>query len=205
MKLQGLYAITDSVLTPLESILDKTREAISGGARVIQFREKTKSDEELLDAALKLCTLCREMGAVFIVNDRVELARMVNAHGVHIGKDDADIASARRMLPGGIIGVSCYNSLDLAVKMEREGADYVAFGSLFSSVTKPEAVRADLDLIREAKQRLTIPVCAIGGITPENAGHVIEAGADMVAVISALWKAGDIRTQAERFACRFKG
>jgi len=203
MKLKGLYAITDEKLTPPESILDMVRSAIIGGAKIIQLRDKKRADRDLLDVARKLCLLCRDMGVIFMINDRVELAQKVNAHGVHIGKDDTDIFTARRMLPGRIIGVSCYNSLDRALEMENRGADYAAFGSLFPSSTKPGAVRADPALIKEAKSRLQIPVCAIGGITPENAPLAVEAGADMVAIVSSLWKAKDIRRQAERFARLF--
>jgi len=203
MKLKGLYAITDTAPTPEQSLLDKVKAAISGGAGIIQLRAKEKTDRELLDIARNLCLLCKEMGSVFIVNDRVELAQRVSAHGVHIGKEDTDLSTVRRMLPRKIIGVSCYNSLDAAVEMEKKGADYVAFGSLFPSPTKPEAVHAPLSLLKVAKKRLTVPICAIGGITPENTAQVVEAGAAMVAVISGLWCADDIFSQAQRFARQF--
>ncbi len=204
MKLEGLYAITDAALTPEPSLLNKVRKAIGGGASIVQFREKEKTDRELLDTARSLCLLCREMGAVFIVNDRVELAQRVDAHGVHIGKDDCELSTVRRMLPGRIIGVSCYNSLEAALEMEKGGADYVAFGSVFPSPTKPEAVHAPLSLLKAAGKRLRVPVCAIGGITVENAAQVLEAGAAMAAVISGLWTADDIFSQAERFARLFE-
>ena len=204
MVLKGLYAITDSKLTPKESILDLVRSAITGGAKIIQLRDKEKTDRELKDLAEKLCLLCREMDAIFMVNDRPELAAGIGAHGVHIGKDDTDISTARKLLPGGIIGVSCYNSIERAVEMERRGADYVAFGSLFPSPTKPGAVKAPLSLVQNAKMRLKIPVCGIGGITPENAKLAVDAGADMVAVISSLWKAASVKEQAQRFSRLFK-
>ncbi len=201
-KLRGLYAITDSLMLHAPDMPEKVRKAIAGGASIIQLREKHLPDEKLLDTALQLCAICREMGAVFIINDRVELARMVNAHGVHIGKDDMELSAARQRFPG-IIGVSCYNSLDRAIRLEKAGADYVAFGSIFPSPTKPGATRASLSLLQEARRRLAVPVCAIGGITPENAMEAIKAGAQMVAVISSLWNAPDTAEQARRFARLF--
>ena len=204
MRLQGLYAITGAELVADETLMHEVRKAILGGAKIVQLREKKRTDSELINTAQKLCTLCKDMGAVFIINDRIELAQKVEAHGIHIGKDDIDLFTARRMLPNGIIGVSCYNSLETAIEMERKGADYVAFGSFFLSPTKPQAVHVPLSLLRAAKTRLTIPVCSIGGITPENAEQLVEAGADMLAVISSLWQAPDIRRQAERFACLFR-
>jgi len=204
VKLKGLYAITDSNLISQDSIVQRVSEAILGGAAIIQLREKERSDGELMELASRLCHLCKKQGAIFIVNDRVKLAQKVHAHGVHIGKDDSDLYTARKMLPDKIIGVSCYNSLQRAIEMEEAGADYVAFGSFFPSPTKPQAVKAPLTLLQEARKVLSIPICAIGGITPENAAHVIEAGAHMVAVISSLWKAPDIKEQAQRFARLFE-
>ncbi len=203
MKLRGLYAITDSRLTPTPSILEMVDKAISGGAAIVQLRDKNKPDKELLEMATRLCRLCKDRGVIFIVNDRIELAKLTDAHGIHIGKDDIDPSSARAMLPGKIIGVSCYNSLETAIEAEKAGADYVAFGSFFPSPTKPNAVEVPLRLLTQARTSLRIPICAIGGIDPNNAIQTIYAGADMVAVISSLWEAPDVKAQAQRFAKLF--
>jgi len=149
--------------------------------------------------------LCRAYGALSIVNDDVELAARVGADGVHIGKEDAALAYARNRLgQGAVIGVSCYNRLDLALEAAAQGADYVAFGSFFPSRVKPEAVPASLDLLREARQTLSLPLCAIGGITADNAAPLVEAGADMLAVISDVFAAAEIEAAARRYAPLFE-
>ncbi len=190
--LRGLYAITDERLTPYSSIISYVKKALQGGAKIIQLRDKSKSDDELLFVAQAIKELCDSFGAFFIVNDRVDLAISSGADGVHIGKDDESITAARLLLgPEKIIGVSCYNDLERALFMEDAGADYVAFGSFFPSPTKPDAVRATVELLEKAKKELSIPICAIGGITLKNAFSLIRAGADMVAVISDLWRPED--------------
>ena len=202
--LKGLYAITDELLTPYNLILDKVKEALSGGARIIQLRDKTHKDEELISISLKLKDICEEFNCLFIVNDRVNLAKRVGAHGVHIGKDDISLKEARKELGNkAIIGVSCYNRLELATKYEKMGADYVAFGSFFPSPTKPDAVKAEMDLLKKAKRRLNVPICAIGGINRENAGLLVEKGADMVAVISGLWRCKDIQQRSKEISSIF--
>ena len=201
--MKGLYAITDPKLTPYHMMEALVEAAIDGGARLIQLRDKELSDRELAPMARRLLSLCQQRGVLFVVNDRVELAAAIGAHGVHIGKGDADYQTARRLMGARIIGVSCYNRLDLAEHFQALGADYVAFGSVFPSPTKPDAARAELSLISEASRRLAIPVCAIGGITVDNAAEVAAAGADMAAVISGLWDAGDpesVRLRASQFA-----
>ncbi len=204
-KLKGLYALTDRVLTPRELLTRKVREALLGGARIIQLRDKASTDEELVPVSLELKDLCEGFGRLFIVNDRVSLAKKVKAHGVHIGKDDISLERAREELGDkAIIGVSCYNSLELAMKYERMGADYVAFGSFFPSPTKPGAVRADTGLLKKARGRLNVPICAIGGINHENAGLLVENGVDMVAVVSALWKSKDIKKGAREISSIFE-
>ena len=148
--------------------------------------------------------LCREHGAISIINDDVELAAEVGADGVHIGKDDAALSAARaRLGQGAVIGMSCYNRLELALDAECQSADYAAFGAFFPSRTKPNAVFADIDLLREAKEKMNIPVCAIGGITAERAQTLVEVGADMLAVISDVFAADDIEAAARRFAQLF--
>jgi thiamine-phosphate pyrophosphorylase len=149
--------------------------------------------------------MCRPLGVPLIINDDVELAAQVMAKGVHLGKGDADIASARAKLgPNAIIGVSCYNDLDCAIDAEQAGADYVAFGSFFPSRTKPNAVKAEMELLRQAKQQLTIPVVAIGGINADNGAQLVEAGADMLAVITELFGQADVLGAAEKISNLFE-
>jgi thiamine-phosphate pyrophosphorylase len=175
--------------------------ALRGGARLVQYRDKSDDNARRLDEATALAALCREQGALLLINDDVELAAASGAHGVHLGKDDVEIATARRRLPGdGLIGISCYNQLERARQAADQGADYVAFGSFFPSPTKPHAARAELDLLRCARLELSLPVVAIGGISPENGAALVRAGADMLAVISAVFAAPDITAAARAFA-----
>ena len=149
--------------------------------------------------------LCRTHSIPLIINDDVELALTVGADGVHLGKNDLALEAARAALgEEKILGASCYDSLSRAQAAQQAGASYVAFGSFFASAVKPDAVRAPVDILRAAKVKLSIPVVAIGGITLENAGALIEAGAHSLAVISALFDAADIRSSAERFAGLFE-
>jgi len=195
--LTGLYAITDSSQNQLES---KVELALKGGARILQYRDKSSDQTRRLTQAKRLLDLCRRHDAIFIINDDVELAKAIGADGVHLGRDDHDIESARIALGNeAIIGLSCYNQLDLAVSAQNAGADYVAFGRFFPSSTKPHAVQAEIELLSAAKRTLRLPIVAIGGITPENGALLIEAGADMLAVIQGLFAQQDIRTAAEQF------
>ena len=199
-----LYVVTpDIAATAL--LLAATQAALAGGARLVQYRNKTAAENLRGEQASALRELCRRGGAAFIINDHVELAREIDADGVHVGADDASVAVARsRLGRGKIIGVSCYNDLSRAQSAAAQGADYVAFGSFFASSVKPGAVRAPLALLREARQRLRLPVVAIGGITLDNAGALIRAGADAVAVISALFDAPDIEIAARKFCRLFR-
>ena len=202
---RGLYAITDSKLLSPERMVEAVAMAIQGGAVMIQYRDKGDDIMRRQWEASDLSNLCRPLGVPLIINDDVDLAVEIMARGVHLGKDDADIASARRKLPAnGIIGVSCYNDLQYAIEAEKAGADYVAFGSFFPSPTKPDAVRADIELLRQAKQKLSIPVVAIGGITADNGAPLVEAGADMLAVISDVFGQADVMAAAERIANLFE-
>ena len=202
---RGLYAITDSKLLSPERLVEAVALAIQGGAQMIQYRNKGGDAPQRQWEASDINNMCRALGIPLIINDDVALAARVMAAGVHLGKDDADIAAARATLgPRAIIGVSCYNDVAWAVAAEQAGADYVAFGSFFPSRVKPGAVRAEIDLIHEAKQKLTIPVVAIGGITADNGRQLIEAGADMLAVITEVFGQADIRGAAERFADLFE-
>ncbi|MGH8128465.1 MAG: thiamine phosphate synthase [Gammaproteobacteria bacterium] len=192
-----LYVLTDERLGGrLEMAVDA---ALKGGARLIQYRDKSTDDAKRESEARLLRALTRRYGALLIVNDDPELAARVEADGVHLGRDDAGIAAARRLLGTElIIGVSCYDSLQLARDAVVAGADYIAFGSVYPSPTKPDAVRAPLSLFREAKRALDVPLCAIGGITPDNAGPVLTAGAALLAVISAVVFAEDSEAVARR-------
>ena len=203
-RVAGLYAIADTQYLDDARLLPVVSEAIAGGARVIQYRDKSHDLPARLAQAKKIAALCRQHGVLFIVNDDVELAKQTAADGVHLGREDASLAQARAKLGSqAIIGVSCYNDLARAVKAQAEGADYVAFGSFFPSRTKPQAVRAGLELLCEAKQKLHIPVVAIGGITPENGAHLVAAGADALAVIEGVFGQTDVRAAAERYARLF--
>lgn len=206
MVLKGLYAITDPLLTPYESdiILLKVETVLKAGAKIIQLRDKNNDDEFLLPIAKKLKKLCESYQAIFIVNDRIDLAIKCDAHGVHLGKDDFSFKEARQLLKEKIIGVSCYGDLERAKLAESLGANYVAFGSFFPSPTKPEAKLVKKEVLSEAKKVLKVPVCAIGGITLERAKELINLGADMIAVISDLWKAKDLFGRAKAYVELFK-
>jgi thiamine-phosphate pyrophosphorylase len=194
-RLRGLYAVTPE--TPdTESLVARARLCLEGGARLLQYRAKRIAPELALAQARRLAAECRAQGALFIVNDSVDLALASGADGVHLGRDDADPASARARLPHAVIGVSCYDEPERARRAAAAGADYVAIGSLFPSSTKRSAVRAPLAAIAKAKAIGGLPVAAIGGIAPDNAAAVVAAGADMVAVISALFDAPDVRGAA---------
>jgi thiamine-phosphate pyrophosphorylase len=203
-RLTGLYAITDEKLIA-EDVFDHAIEsALQGGTKIIQYRDKSADRQKRLQQASALVSLCTRYQAICIINDDIELAREVNAHGVHLGKDDASLKEARQTLgPDAIIGVSCYNDLALALEAEKNSADYVAFGAIFSSPTKPHAAQAELDMITQAKQQLFIPVCTIGGITDKNIGLVIQHGADMAAIISGLFSADDIEQRARSLSQHF--
>jgi len=198
-KLAGLYAVTpDEARTDI--LLRKVDQALAGGAAALQYRNKTAAPELKLEQGRALAALCRTAGAAFIVNDDVALALELDADGAHLGADDGDLAEARRRLgPGKLLGASCYDRIELAAAAVQAGVDYLAFGSVFSSVTKPGAVRAPLTLFAEARRRFQLPLVAIGGINLQNAPQVFAAGADAVAVISAVFDAGDIAEHAAAF------
>jgi thiamine-phosphate pyrophosphorylase len=199
----GLYALTPDLLDS-DELIARVAAAIEGGASVIQYRSKIASPPLRRAQALALRDLCAGRGVTFIVNDDVDLAYAVDADGVHLGRDDAPILRARRRLGhGAIIGASCYDSLDSATAAVGAGADYVAFGSFFASPIKPAAARAKPPLLTAAKARLSVPVVAIGGITPANAAPLVAAGADALAVISAVFRAADVTAAARAFADLF--
>jgi thiamine-phosphate pyrophosphorylase len=170
----------------------------------VQYRAKALSAELALQQARGIADLCRAHDAAFIVNDSIELALAARADGVHVGRDDAGAARARAALPAGIVGVSCYDKPGLAIAARDAGADYVAIGSVFASRSKPHAARASLANVREAKALSGLPVAAIGGIDRHNAADAIDAGADMVAVIAAVFEAPDVRSAARGIAALFE-
>lgn len=203
LPLRGLYVITDAHLQAPERLAERVEAALRGGARVVQYRDKGDDGARRLREAQTLRRLCRGR-ALFIVNDDVGLAAEVEADGVHLGEDDAALTAARRTLGADArIGVSCYNQLALAHAAVAAGADYVAFGSVFPSPTKPQARRADLELLQRARAELAVPVVAIGGIDADNAGAVIKAGANALAVISAVFGQPDPEAAAHRIARLF--
>lgn len=199
-QLRGLYAITDRGLAIDQSLAGQVEAALQGGVRVIQYRDKSNDRQRRLMEASQLIQLTRKYHALLIINDDVGLADRVGADGVHLGKHDSDLEPTRRRLGAdSIIGISCYNRLDLARQAQQAGADYVAFGRFFPSVTKPEAIQALPQLLTQAKLELDLPLVAIGGITPENGGPLLTAGADMLAVIHSVFGRPDIRQACEQF------
>lgn len=187
-KIKGLYAITDPQLLPDELLLTSVEQAILGGTRIIQYRNKQASMTVQEHQAQQLSDLCKQHQVCFIINDNPQLAKRVNADGVHVGKEDGKISDARQQLGDkAIIGVSCYNHLDNALRAIEQGANYVAFGRFFPSQTKPEAVQADLQLLEAAAEQLSVPIVAIGGVTRNNAAQLIKRGAHAVAVINDLF------------------
>ncbi len=197
---RGLYVITDG---PRSDLLVAVEAALAGGARLVQYRDKTNDIARRLSEGSALAALCSRYDVPLIINGDVQLASAVHAAGVHLGADGADIDAARRTLgTNAIIGVSCYDSVARARGSVAAGADYVAFGAFFASVSKPTAPHAPLDVLRHAAG-LGVPLVAIGGITPDNAPGLIAAGAHYLAVISAVFAAGDIAAAARQFASHF--
>lgn len=200
-----MYAITDSALITPDKLTEAAARAIMGGAAVIQYRDKGTDTTRREREARGLLALCRAHGVPLIINDDIDLAATIGADGVHLGRDDITLDEARRRLGDTtLIGMSCYNDLARAEAAQAAGADYVAFGRFFGSHTKPNAVQAGVELLHQAKQQLDIPIAAIGGITVENGAALIEAGADMLAVIHGVFGQTDITGAARSIALLFK-
>lgn len=198
--IRGLYAITPDIQDTAE-LLHKVRLALQGGALLVQYRNKIADTALRLKQAHALRGLTREFAVPLIINDDAALAQQVAADGAHLGGEDGSVAAARAVLGSGkLIGVSCYNQLDLARDAVRQGADYVAFGSFFASTVKPDACVAAPDLLRQARHEIALPLVAIGGITEQNGVQLLEAGANALAVISAVFAAPDIRSAARQFS-----
>lgn len=202
--IHGLYAITDSKMIAPKKFFARVRQALEGGAGVIQYRDKSQHHELRLEQASIVVALCKEFDAISIINDDIELAKAVQADGLHIGSEDDDLAFARKELgPNKLIGVSCYASLDLANQAVAGSADYVAFGSIFASSTKPQAPVAGLNILHQAKQELNVPIVAIGGINLDNLPDVVAAGVDSVAIISGVFANNDVTAAAKNFTKAF--
>ena len=204
-RLHGLYAITPD-LADTGLLVAKASAALAGGAAVLQYRNKVADRAHRREQAFALARVRAARGGLYIVNDDPELAREVDADGVHLGEDDASILAARELIgPDRIIGVSCYNDLDRARRAVESGADYVAFGSFFASTIKPGARSAKPELLSRARS-LDVPLVAIGGITAQNAAQLVDAGADAVAVISDVFgrDIDDVTAAADAIARLFK-
>jgi thiamine-phosphate pyrophosphorylase len=203
-KLHGLYAITDARLQADGRLCERVDLAIDGGAAIIQYRDKSTDTRRRREQARALADLCQARGVCLIINDDVALAADCGADGVHLGSEYSALSTARHLLGDtAIIGISCYNRLDLAQQAVDQGADYLAFGRFFPSQTKPDAVQASIELIREARARWSLPVAAIGGITPDNAPSLLAAGAAMLAVVQGVFAATDVRQAAASYAVLF--
>lgn len=203
--MRGLYAITDSsLLDNLPKLTNAVTAALQGGCAIVQYRDKSTAQQRRLQEALALRDLCRQYQATFLINDDIDLAYEAQADGVHLGQGDANVAAARQRLGShAIIGVTCHDQLALAQQAATEGADYVAFGRFYASQTKPNASAAPLSLLAAAKQHLTLPVVAIGGINIANAADTQTAGADMLAVCHHLFGADSpqqIQQRAKQFS-----
>jgi thiamine-phosphate pyrophosphorylase len=197
--LKGLYVITDNKLTPNDTIIQNVESSLKGGAKIVQLRDKVNDDETIIKIATTLQELCKKYDATFIMNDRVDLAIKLKTDGLHIGKSDYDNFIKIRRDFDGIIGVSCYGNVNKAKEFETFGADYVAFGSFFSSPTKPDSNIVDLETIKVAKNRLNISVCAIGGINIENVQRVLNNRPDMICVISDIFSSDDIEKKCKDY------
>ena len=203
--LHGVYAITDPSFSTGQELAHAVENAILGGAQIIQYRDKDSDAKKRYAEAEALQYVCQRHEVPLIINDDIELARACCAAGVHLGETDISIELARERLgDDAIIGASCYDSLQRAQQAQASGANYVAFGSVFASPTKPDAIRIDLDLLVTAKRILSIPVCAIGGINASNAATVLETGVDLLAVISDIFGHPDVEEATRQLAALFR-
>ena len=191
--LRGLYAITDPVLLPEDQLIASVEQALLGGASIIQYRDKGATEVELIRRAESLASCCKAHQRPLIINDRVDICKRVNADGVHLGQEDNAIKSAREQLGStAIIGATCHNSVHLAEQALADGASYIAFGRFFNSHSKQHAPPADLSIFKEAESKIPLPKVAIGGINLDNGQSVLDHGADMIAVIHALFASSDL-------------
>lgn len=193
-----LYLVTDYRI-PFNELLEKTKEALVGGVTIVQYRAKNKETKEMFNEAKELKELCDDFGALFLVNDRIDVALEVKAHGVHIGQDDMEVSIAREIMPkDAVIGVTVHNKEE-ALKAIKDGADNLGVGALFSTNNKDDATLMTLETLREIKSVSNIPLYGIGGITPYNLNEDILENLDGVAVISALLNSDNIREKSKEF------
>jgi len=194
-RLRGLYAITDPELLPEDKLVASVEQALLGGASIIQYRDKRATEVELIRRAESLASCCKAHQRPLIINDRIDICKRVNADGVHLGQEDNAIKSAREQLGStAIIGATCHNSVSLAEQALADGASYIAFGRFFNSHSKQQAPPADLSIFREAESKIPLPKVAIGGINLDNGQSVLDQGADMIAVIHALFASSNFST-----------
>lgn len=202
-EISGLYAITPD-LENTNDLLNKVQQALEGRVQLIQYRNKLANEILRRKQAKLLLQLCREYGIPLIINDHLDLAIEIDADGLHVGQDDISVTKARNQFgQDKIIGASCYNNLDLAVQAEKEGADYVAFGAFFSSLTKPNTISVTMDLVDQAKKKISLPIVAIGGIKLANARTVIQGGCAAVAVCNDLFHTENIKATATQYSQLF--
>lgn len=200
--LRGLYAITDSALLAEGRLLPYVEAALQGGARLVQYRDKSQDANRRQDEAAALADLCRQHGAQLIINDDLALARQLGV-GLHLGQEDGSLAAARADLGAdALLGGTCHASLELAEVATQAGVSYLAFGRFFASSTKPNAPPAPLELLDQARSRFALPVCAIGGVTLDNAPYLLDHGVDLIAVVHSLFSAADA-SEVERRARAF--
>ena len=205
--LRVLYAITDAAIATRrnQSLITMVTAALRGGARLIQYRDKSAATQQRYTTALQLRELCEEFNSIFLVNDDIALALACHAHGVHLGQGDMTLTTARAQLgPSRIIGISCHSDLNLALQAQQSGADYIALGRFFPSQTKPDAPPATLDMLESVRNAVQLPIVAIGGVTPLNAPALIAAGADMIAAIAGVFDHEDIEAAARQYVQLFK-
>lgn len=200
----GLYVIADTEILRDDIFLSAVQQAILGGARLVQYRDKGKDTVGRYRQAIALAALCDKYHVPLMINDHPQLARDVQAQGVHIGAEDGLVTKARAIVGDEVcIGVSCYNDLERAREAYHDGADYLAFGRFFASHTKPHAVQAEPTLLMQARAEFNAPLVAIGGITPRNGTQLLTAGADALAVINGVLGQNDIRAAARAYVDMF--
>ena len=203
LKISGPYAITPD-LNQTNDLLNKTRQVLEGGVKLVQYRNKSANESLRREQAKLLLSLCREHNALLIINDHLEIAIEIDADGVHEGKNDVPVSAAKNLLGHNkIVGTSCYNQLGLAKQAQKDGADYIAFGAFFSSLTKPNAVSVSISLVNQAQKALSIPIVGIGGIQLTNARTVIQSGCAAIAVCHDLFQAENIKATAEHYVQLF--
>ena len=201
--MKGLYLVTPD-WDDTDALIKATEIALAVGVDLLQYRHKTANGELRLEQASALLKLCRQHNVPFIVNDHIDLCIELDADGIHVGGTDASVAVVRTLIgKDKILGASCYGDFALAEQAQIAGASYVAFGGFYPSRVKKYEVSTPASIVSKAKAELTVPVCVIGGMTPENAKPLVKEGANMVAAISSVYSAADIATAVREFAALF--